>query len=259
MLKKDIRRISNFLSGGLAKKFVLWIFLIILLLDALTIIFVQMNMKQILSDDLLDRGDLISKKLAEDTAETLLISNQNELLPLIENMRKSEKNVKYVYIVDTKGTVLTSTFDNGVPEDVLAAGADSRGGTRHIKFADTDVLDFKAPIIDGKKGYVHVGMDMIYINEHVMKINRIILAHATVIGLLGILMAYIAGNYLTRPVRDLVKGTEEIGKGNLGYQINAGSIDEIKTLSNAFNQMSVTLGRSISELRASEEKYRNLV
>ncbi len=80
-----------------------------------------------------------------------------------------------------------------------------------------------------------------------------------IIGALGVLMAYIAGNYLTRPIRSLVKGTEEIGKGNLGYQIKTVSTDEINILSKAFNKMSYNLNNSINELRESEERYKKLV
>lgn len=72
-------------------------------------------------------------------------------------------------------------------------------------------------------------------------------------------MAYIAGSYLTKPIRELVKATEEIGNGNLDYKIKMDSDDEIHVLSKAFNEMAYNLNKSISELHNSKERYRKLV
>ncbi len=90
-----------------------------------------------------------------------------------------------------------------------------------------------------------------------MPISRdITITHILIEGVLGVFMIYIVGNYLTRPIRTLLKGVEEIASGNLEYKIEPGSTDEIYTLSKAFNQMSYNLNKSIGELRTSEEKYR---
>jgi PAS domain S-box-containing protein len=88
---------------------------------------------------------------------------------------------------------------------------------------------------------------------------------------LGVLLA----RAITQPVRQLVIGAEEIGRGNLEYRIEVATRDEIGQLSQAFNQMTANLqaitasrdelNREITErkrveeeLRRSEEKYRSL-
>ncbi len=50
------------------------------------------------------------------------------------------------------------------------------------------------------------------------------------------------------PVRRLIRGTQEITKGNLDYRINVHSSDEIGDLANSFNTMSEELGRARNEL-----------
>ena len=73
---------------------------------------------------------------------------------------------------------------------------------------------------------------------------------------------------LTRPVHQLARGTEEIGKGNLGYRIQSRLQDEIGQLSQAFNQMAENLqaitasrdelNREITERKRAEEEIHKL-
>jgi PAS domain S-box-containing protein len=84
---------------------------------------------------------------------------------------------------------------------------------------------------------------------------------ALVVGLLGVLFA----RTLTRPLRQLVVGAQEIGRGNLDYRIEVETRDEIGQLSQAFNQMTenlqaITASRDelnteIAERKRAEEKY----
>ncbi len=52
---------------------------------------------------------------------------------------------------------------------------------------------------------------------------------------------------ITRPVRQLVQGTQEIGKGNLEYRITVRTTDEFGQLANAFNEMATNLRTSLGE------------
>jgi PAS domain S-box-containing protein len=84
---------------------------------------------------------------------------------------------------------------------------------------------------------------------------------ALIVALLGVLFA----RTITGPVRQLVEGAEEIGRGNLDYRIAVRGKDEIGQLSQAFNQMTENLqaitasrdelNREIAERKRAEEKY----
>ncbi|MCI0475494.1 MAG: HAMP domain-containing protein, partial [Anaerolineales bacterium] len=81
---------------------------------------------------------------------------------------------------------------------------------------------------------------------------------------LGIILA----RRIIRPVHELVRGTEEIGKGNLDYQIEIKSADEIGQLAQSFNRMTrdlhtITasrdeLDREITDRQRAEESLRVL-
>jgi PAS domain S-box-containing protein len=74
-------------------------------------------------------------------------------------------------------------------------------------------------------------------------------------GVLGLIFA----RTITRPVRLLVAGVEEIGAGNLACRVGTVSSDEIGELSRAFDRMAASLKATMvsrDELAKSEERFR---
>jgi signal transduction histidine kinase len=72
-------------------------------------------------------------------------------------------------------------------------------------------------------------------------VSLIFLALTTGIGL-------VISRSMTRPVSQLVKGTEEIARGNYGYAISVTGQGEFAVLASRFMQMSASLEHTISEL-----------
>lgn len=64
----------------------------------------------------------------------------------------------------------------------------------------------------------------------------------------GIFISFYLVKGIIRPLEELRKGAEIIGKGNLGYQIKIKTGDEIEELSKAFNKMAEDLGKSRAAL-----------
>ncbi len=249
MLKDKIIKITG---GGIARKFIIWTVTIIMLLDILAAIFMEIDLNRTLSEDLNERGQTLSRHLAIESGGGELLSNQDKvnLQQIIENMKITEKDIKYVYITDSAGNVVVHTFGNTFPDELLTTDTDSGDNPKSLDFEQRSIIEFKSLILGERGGFVHIGIDRTPINEKINRATYIVFASILLEGGLGIVMAFIAGNYLARPIRSLVKGVEEIGKGNLGYQMKVGSIDdEIYTLSNAFNKMSYNLSKNVSELR----------
>lgn len=233
---------NKLISIGIANKFILWTVVIILLLDILTTIFMESDMDRALSEELNERGNLLVKHLAEEAGGSLSNEDTENFSQLANNILKADSEVKCVYITDARNNVIGHIY----PNDFLVPNTDCNSSSAIMG----NIIDFKAPIYGNREGIAHVGMDRTSINEKINKQIYIIIANILIVGLFGIIMAYIAGNYFAAPIRALVKGAEEIGMGNLGYQIKLDSNDdEIHTLSKAFNQMSYNLNQNISDLR----------
>lgn len=99
---------------------------------------------------------------------------------------------------------------------------------------------------------------------------------ASVIFLLGVLASFLLTRGITRPIKQLVEGTAQIGKGNLDYKIKITSHDEIGDLADSFNRMADDLKTTMASrdqlvnevnerkqveeaLRQSEERFRSIV
>jgi PAS domain S-box-containing protein len=64
--------------------------------------------------------------------------------------------------------------------------------------------------------------------------------------------------FVSRPVKQLLEGTERVAAGDLSTPLEISSANEIGTLARSFDQMTQRLQGSEQELKASEEKYRSL-
>ena len=83
------------------------------------------------------------------------------------------------------------------------------------------------------------------------QLRRSIFGFASLAVIGAVLLSFIASHQMTRPILDLVKGTEEIQKGNFDVNLPIRSRDEIGMLTGSFNSMSTDL--------ALKEKYRSVL
>ena len=84
--------------------------------------------------------------------------------------------------------------------------------------------------------------------------NTLILIFVIIL-FISICISIFASRNLTRPLRRLHEGTEEITKGNLNYKVGTASTDEVGQLSRAFDEMTNNMKKSREEL---EEYSKNL-
>ena len=89
----------------------------------------------------------------------------------------------------------------------------------------------------------------------VARMTNILIFIFIIILFISLFTSIFVSNSITRPIRKLYKGTEEITKGNLNYKVGTTSSDEVGQLSRAFDEMTVNLKKSREEL---EEYSRNL-
>lgn len=258
ILESSLNKINSFIGGGLSRKFSVWVLIIILVLGGLTNIVIQISLSQTLSNELRYNGEIISKNLAFTSIEPILIDDKLNLYRVIQNAKNIQDNIIYVYVVDAEGNELVSTFENGIPNDFLIFN-NNINNVQLIKTEFFDIIDFKADILNGDLGYVHVGISESSIHQVIFATRNIILFLTLLIGGIGVLFAYYTGNYLISPIKTLIMGTKEIGRGNLGFQITVSSSDEIHYLAEAFNKMSQNLSMSINDLLQSEERYKKIV
>ena len=85
---------------------------------------------------------------------------------------------------------------------------------------------------------------------------------AVIFVLISIFFAMAAGLYVTRsilnPMRLLEKGTEELGRGNIGHSVDIESHDEMGKLARAFNHMSTAISQREKAIKHINDTAKNI-
>ncbi len=86
--------------------------------------------------------------------------------------------------------------------------------------------------------------------QRILETSKIKLYTITVSAIIaGILLTLFTIRHITRPLKKLVQATKEIGRGNLDYEIEVVSEDELGELANSFNLMTSNLKKSNHQIQ----------
>ncbi len=95
--------------------------------------------------------------------------------------------------------------------------------------------------------------------------NQILQAEKGIIGLALVLFLLtstiifiIVLKFVSQPVKRLIEGTRQIGKGDLDYKVNADQNDEMGQLAEAINKMGKEIGEKQKELNKQRDEYQTL-
>jgi two-component system NtrC family sensor kinase len=105
---------------------------------------------------------------------------------------------------------------------------------------------------------IGISMDPADANVAAMR-RRLLFFAATLVLLISCTMFLLLERSVARPVRDLVRGTERIARGDLDHVIRVRSIDEIGALAKSFNEMTSALHRARSDLSSLVENLEERV
>ncbi|HEY3347039.1 MAG TPA: adenylate/guanylate cyclase domain-containing protein [Nitrospirota bacterium] len=223
------------------------------------------KMREVLSSEIREKGIAIAKSVAR-SSEDALVGTGDELY-LFQFITSAMKNtgVKYVRIVDASGIVRADSDIQRSGTKYLppaGTGAVERGPDYQVsEGAGPDgapMFDISVPIKlasgDKKIGEVHLGLSGGIIEDAARRISILIGGIALAGLLLGGVGAYTMANLMSAPIKELVKGADEIGRGNLEQNIKVRGRDEIAELTHAFNNMAKGL-REKKFMRDTFERY----
>lgn len=225
------------------------------------------QMGNILTNNLRDQLDKRAVSIGSDVAaratNELLINNTYAVYELLQNTLKNNEGVLYLFIVDPHGNVLAHTFGEAFPKELLKANAVAGTDKYHLTVFRTEVgvvRDVAVPILNGKLGVARVGMDENGLQKAVLLMTWNLLLIALFVSGLGIVAAVLLTRVLTQPIRELVSLTQRVTQGELDVQGMVHTQDEIGVLTEAFNQMTISLSQNhrerehlMDELKEKEE------
>ncbi|MGH7829260.1 MAG: GAF domain-containing protein, partial [Candidatus Binatia bacterium] len=166
----------------------------------------------------------------------------------------------YAYLVDNRGNLIAHKDPSRVLKRQPLAGVapvarflrkpfspDTEPAAEVLGLIGSPVLSTYAPVPGvGWAVIVEEPLDEAFADLRRMRRFALLLL---VVGLVvGAVMIAVASDEITKPIRELHRGVELIGKGNLDHRVEIKSGDEIERLAEGFNKMAAELKSSYSTL-----------
>jgi PAS domain S-box-containing protein len=219
---------------------------LVALLDLMVVIFVRSQLLDALRAEYTEKGHNMAVNLAARSKHLVLTEDFVSLLQLVKDLKNSDEDITYAYVADRKRCVLAHTFAGGFPKDLVGVNSPEPGDAWKHELLDTVneegkedlVRDIAVPILQGKVGFVHVGVSEHRIRRTILQFTLALVAIAGFALLVAVGLAAVVSWVVTQPVRNLIEAARKIRDGELGQQVVASTKDEIGDLVESFNQMS---------------------
>jgi two-component system sensor histidine kinase VicK len=213
----------------------------------MVVLFVQNHLSNVLRTEYLTKGHNMAANLGVRSGHFVLTEEFVSLLQLVKDLEDSDEDIAYAYVTDRRGRVLAHTFAGGFPQDLHDVRGPEAGESLKRELLDTEeaglIHDISVPILQGKAGFVHVGISERRIRQTVSHFTFVLIVMAAFVLLVGAGLAALVSWAVTKPVRSLIEAAHEIRSGKLGQQVSTTAKDEIGELVESFNQMSNELLR----------------
>lgn len=207
----------------------------------------------------------IGHQLSLEAVDKILINDLVSLQKMLDDQIASDPAVAYLFVV-RDGQLLTHTFIDGVPANLIHANETANGDNARIEKIISEkgsrYIDVAYPIFGGKAGTLRIGLSEAPYRSRVRQLW--IQMSAITLGILvfALVVSHWMISRLTRPLRQLTSYAQQIDEGNLDSQICVKGRQEISKLTSAFNSMLARLQDYTQRLRESnrrlEHKNRDL-
>lgn len=251
-MQKSIDKAINYWS--LRKKILAAMVPLLLLLGLSSAALTQTILLNILKTQFQLKGLNSARTLAANSITDVLTQNTSRLNQSIANEKKLDKDIAYVFIVDSSNRVIAHTFDKGFPVDLAGVNDIRPVKPFNARLLSTQlgiIYDINVPIFSEKSllGHVRLGLLQNNIQKTINKINMIFFCIALFVIVIAIVLVYRVSLLITKPISKLVAATEAIQKGDFSTRIDIEAKDEIGMLAAAFNKMASQLTQMVERIK----------
>lgn len=228
----------------------------------ITVVQIRGSVSRALHQALEEKARSLALSLAAGLERPLSTGDSFSVSEKLDWTKASFPEVCYVVVQDASGTVVSHTFRESVPEDLLLP-ATSRGvteaGFQVLASREGDIFDVAQPILRGRAGILRIGLTDQLVSEKLVAITRSVLWTLALCATIGVGLALLLTHILTRPIRHLVRAANQIRQGDFEARSQVFSEDEIGRLAVAFNQMSEGLERYRAQVEDKETSRLSLI
>ncbi len=186
------------------------------------------------------RAENLAHKLALDAADKVLLNDLVALQRMLDDQVASDPSVAYLFVL-RQGRVLTHTFSDGVPADLIPANMPVDGKNGHIEKIISRkgdrFIDVAVPIFEGNAGTLRMGVAEAPFRQQSRRLRIQMSAVTFCILMLSLALSQWAISRLIRPLHQLAVCAEQIDAGNLHTHVSVRGRQEVAKLASAFNSM----------------------
>lgn len=230
------RILTRFELMGLREKLLLSMLIAVLFISAAIAFLARYILISSLTHELEMRGRAIAYSVAERGGSSILDKDVPQLLTLIfdeARLHQRKHLISYIFIQDIDGKVLAHTLVRALPQHLLdnEIPDGSQDSIQLLSLDGRPVYDVAAAINEGlyRIGTVHVGLNKSHIDTLIGKLRVAFLGFISGVVLITIMLSSWLTRYITRPIRDLTRVSDEISRGNFDIPLNLGPDEDWDT------------------------------
>ncbi|NOY66843.1 MAG: HAMP domain-containing protein [Gammaproteobacteria bacterium] len=206
------------------------------------------NQTQLLNRQIHSTGRTVVQQMAESAKELLLANDVLQLEILAYNLGTSE-NIIGTAIYSTDLKLLASSGQNPFQSHAPYENKKKSfftGSPKTLEWqmenstkGQLDAISFMSPVHfkDLTAGHVLISFSRNGINQAIHEVVRSIITVTALLIIIGIIISYLLGKRLTRPIQHLLDASRAIDEGQYDIQLTSQRNDEIGYLMNSLNNM----------------------
>lgn len=207
-----------------------------------------------------EKGLVQENKLLAETASTIVEAVYLEHILPFKTLRRiaDAENTSFLWIVKPNGEIFYADdpkmfgkiivdLSLGTEEVVVKDSISPKDGKKIKLIVSPVKIEFEK-----KPWNLYLGVSLEAVSEDQRRIISTSLVFFAMVIIVILLISFYLAKGITNPLKNLRKGAEIIGKGNLDYQIKLKTGDEIEELAESFNQMAKNLGEAQTALEESK-------
>jgi len=240
-------------------KLSLFVFLLLILTTFVSFLATVKILNRVILNEIVKRAESLSKNSAAAAAYSLISGDTLGMDHLVFKGKESNRDVEYMAVIDTQMNVIAHSdikrrgeILKGGEENLFKKNAD---GTivREIPLSPGRSFEISTPIVfkDKVLGTVIVGVNQSVLLEAQRVARHRIFAILTIVLSVGLIGILALSFFITRPIRELSAGVEELKEGKTTRPLRVYSKDELGKLTESFNDM----GKLITDQKKELFKY----
>jgi signal transduction histidine kinase len=237
-------------------------FLTAILFGAVTLLQSRASTSQILYQLLEQRTLSMGRSFADTIQRPASTGDYFAIVQHLHEFQKTFPEIRYVIVRNKGGEIVASSFKRRVPKDLLQLSAPKCPPDCSVQMlgsAEGLIIDAHFPVVGGYAGTIQLGVLDKMVSGELSVLTRVVLWGLLLCATLGICLALLLTDILTRPIHHLVQSANRIREGEFETRAKVFSNDEVGRLAIAFNQMAEALMRYRQEVNAKEKARLSLI